>query len=1055
MIPESMTLKNFKRYRHQTFTFKDGITAIVGSNGSGKSTIMEAIVFALYGISGSGIDAEYVVSAAAGPKERCEVRLSFQTGGEYYTIVRSFRKGQTTHHDAQLNFGDGRLIATGVSPVREAVQQILRMGPADFRTTIYAPQRDLLALLDKNPVERKRWFMRALGIERIRDTSWEMIRSEIRGLEDRITTLSGRLAEIDSDRLKVADQEEEQKEKQYTGALADATATLEAIQLAETENTARREVLQQTMQELSALSSEKAGRQDALLKLARQLDAAETELVSLREDRLHFEASQVQEARYEEIKAHALALRAAREAHMDATNRLREAGARHAELSRSRARLLEQLSRARDAEATVQRLAHIPGERENLLTRRRSLQAAQEDYYRLGKELASLESEIRVLKDQVQALMSERETLAALEAECSRINKEIESKNGVLALSERFFEVERLMKECRLYRDQIREIEADIHSLREHAAPLIQEVAIREKIAGELSDARSAAEQIRGGIATLRSKIAHSETSKQEAGRHLSELDAAGEESGCPTCGHPLQDRYLEARTRLLDQIAAFEADTESGRMRLASCELRIREMDAAIREKEDQIARCVEAERNLAGIEARIHERTNEKERLASIVCEKEDAIRRLDVPDISHEEMIRQVEEFQALTRKRDEIAGALRRVSGIEKEQKSLASRAEGLFQRMDEVSARREESAYSEDVLREIDSALQALEPLYEEYREALVAAREREAVEEAIRVETEEITRMEQHSAELKAEIDRIGFDEAAFQNAEEELALAAENHDRYLSLKGKVERIPFIEADILRLTEEKNSEEAMLAGIEEKIAGYGYIEEELDATRQEAESLHEQKKKSDARIREITGLLGSVRERRGQIAGSLRNAAAYEKEQAQLLSEKTLLETTGTVMKQFAEHLIGSVRARIEGEVGEILSLITDGRYEHVTVDSDFSIRVHEAGEDYPASRFSGGEQDDIAVALRIALSRHIAATHRIRDATVLIFDEIFGSQDEERRRNLIRALRKQEPYFPQILLISHIEGVQEECQTVIRVEEQPDLTSIAIEVDQ
>jgi exonuclease SbcC len=154
-------------------------------------------------------------------------------------------------------------------------------------------------------------------------------------------------------------------------------------------------------------------------------------------------------------------------------------------------------------------------------------------------------------------------------------------------------------------------------------------------------------------------------------------------------------------------------------------------------------------------------------------------------------------------------------------------------------------------------------------------------------------------------------------------------------------------------------------------------------------------------------------------------------------------------------MKQFADHLIGSVRGRIEGEVGEILSLITDGRYEYVTIDDDFSIRVHEAGDDYPASRFSGGEQDDIAVALRIALSRHIAATHRIRDATVLIFDEIFGSQDEERRRNLVRALRKQEPYFPQILLISHIEGVQEECRTVIRVEEQPDLTSLAVEVEQ
>ncbi len=1055
MILEELTLKNFKRYRDQTFTFRDGITAIVGSNGAGKSTIMEAIVFALYGISGSGIDAEYVVSAGAGPKEKCEVRFSFQTGGEGYTIVRSFRKGQTTHHDAQLNFGDGRLIATGVSPVREAVQQILRMGPSDFRTTIYAPQRDLLALLDKNPVERKRWFMRALGIERIRDASWEAIRTEIRGLEERIATLAGRLEEIDSDHLKVADDEEEQKEKHYSASLAKATAALEALQSAEKTNAKEKEVLQQKMQELSALSSDRTGRQEALTKLSRQLEEAEKELVLLRADLVHFEAAEVQEARYEEIKTRSFSLRKAREAHRDATTRLNEANTRLRELSRSQARLEEQLSHARDAEAVLSRLAHIPAERDQLIARRRSLEEAQEVYHRTGKELASLESEIRVLKEQVQVLREERERLAALEAECTRIHDEIISRNGVPALRERFHEGERLKKECLLLQDQIPAIDADIRLLREKAAPLLSLVEMKEEAAGSLAAARKTADQIRGEIATLRSGIAHAETARSESERHLAELDAAGEESSCPTCGQPLKERYDDARTLLLDQIAGFTSDIQSKRERLASGELLIKETEQAIREKDDQIARCMEAERNLAGIEARIHERTKEMERLASLVLQKQEAVAALALPAISCDEINRQVEEFQSLTRKRDEIAGALRRIPEIEAEQKTLAGRAERLFSRMEEVSHLREQSGYSEDALREIDSVQKTLDPLYEEFREASVVARGREAIEENLRAETAEIEKLQKQSALIQQEIQEIGFDEVQYQKAEEELAMATENHDRYLSLKGKIERIPFIEADIRRISEEKSLQEAAIARIEEKIAGYGSIPQELEAIRKQADSLQEEKKGCDARIREITGLLGGVRVKRERIRESIAKAAAYEKEQATLLSEKALLETTGTIMKQFADHLIGSVRGRIEGEVGEILSLITDGRYEYVTIDDDFSIRVHEAGDDYPASRFSGGEQDDIAVALRIALSRHIAATHRIRDATVLIFDEIFGSQDEERRRNLVTALRKQEPYFPQILLISHIEGVQEECQTVIRVEEQPDLTSLAVEVEQ
>jgi exonuclease SbcC len=60
---------------------------------------------------------------------------------------------------------------------------------------------------------------------------------------------------------------------------------------------------------------------------------------------------------------------------------------------------------------------------------------------------------------------------------------------------------------------------------------------------------------------------------------------------------------------------------------------------------------------------------------------------------------------------------------------------------------------------------------------------------------------------------------------------------------------------------------------------------------------------------------------------------------------------------------------------------------------------------------------------------------------HELRDSTFLIFDEIFGSQDEERRGNIFRALRALEPYFPQIFLISHVTDVQGEFGNTLVVE--------------
>src|SRR5579871_6091018 len=44
-----LKLENFRQHRSSDIAFSDGMTAIVGANGSGKTTILEAITFALYG----------------------------------------------------------------------------------------------------------------------------------------------------------------------------------------------------------------------------------------------------------------------------------------------------------------------------------------------------------------------------------------------------------------------------------------------------------------------------------------------------------------------------------------------------------------------------------------------------------------------------------------------------------------------------------------------------------------------------------------------------------------------------------------------------------------------------------------------------------------------------------------------------------------------------------------------------------------------------------------------------------------------------------------------
>ena len=198
MILDRLVLKNFKRFRDVEIRFRDGITGILGNNGTGKSSLVQAIFFALYGVQATGISADYIVSSFASPKEKCEVRLDFRIGGDRYTVTRTFKKGKTVSHDASL-YHNGKEQAKGVSDVEAEVKRTLGMGPVDFKNTIYAGQKDLLTLLENTPGKRKEWFLRALGIDYLNTESQKILKedidaktSELGGMEGELKAMTGR-----------------------------------------------------------------------------------------------------------------------------------------------------------------------------------------------------------------------------------------------------------------------------------------------------------------------------------------------------------------------------------------------------------------------------------------------------------------------------------------------------------------------------------------------------------------------------------------------------------------------------------------------------------------------------------------------------------------------------------------------------------------------------------------------------------------------------------------------------------------------------------------------
>ena len=91
MIFKRLRLKNFKSYANEVINFDKGITVIIGQNGAGKSSIFEAISFALYKQHTAGKLHDLVRNNT----ENMSVELDFVSRGKEYRIIRDKTKSKT------------------------------------------------------------------------------------------------------------------------------------------------------------------------------------------------------------------------------------------------------------------------------------------------------------------------------------------------------------------------------------------------------------------------------------------------------------------------------------------------------------------------------------------------------------------------------------------------------------------------------------------------------------------------------------------------------------------------------------------------------------------------------------------------------------------------------------------------------------------------------------------------------------------------------------------------------------------------------------------------
>ena len=173
MILTKLKLENFKKYRFFEISFDLGLIGIIGKNGSGKSTIFEAILFALYGELKNKGDKEVVRNANALEKDIVSVELEFEIEETIYKIVREFR-GKTLSANAKL-YKNEEFITTGAKEVTIAIVNLTKMSKDAFMHTLFASQKELTSLSNSKPEDRKKMIRKLLGLEKIDFVEKELI----------------------------------------------------------------------------------------------------------------------------------------------------------------------------------------------------------------------------------------------------------------------------------------------------------------------------------------------------------------------------------------------------------------------------------------------------------------------------------------------------------------------------------------------------------------------------------------------------------------------------------------------------------------------------------------------------------------------------------------------------------------------------------------------------------------------------------------------------------------------------------------------------------------
>jgi len=462
MVPVRLQLRNFLSYGDNPPQEIDlqgvHMAALVGNNGAGKSALLDAITWALFGKARSGNDQLLRQGA-----NEMSVTFEFEVEGQLYRVRRRFSRKSRTHTvvlEQQLDGKRWRPIVTEskVRAVDEEIQRLLGMDYDTFVNTVFMPQGRSGEFMNLDPSERRDLLAQLLGLE-----DYEKLAEKAR---ERAKTLSGQISEgekylkdIESELSQkpqiVAEFEKKQRERdhaeqvlrQMDEEIAHVQSTREnllavkaRLELLRSEKQTIQKQIESDQKDLSELEIQLQRWQKVLAQEAQIVEAwKKFQQVQQAEQALSEKAKQLMELEQQKHRLEQMILKA--RAELESRLKANERDAANIE------------QRLADLKKVIARRIEVERQFEELLKARKALR----DWEEKQKQWRDLQQERAILE---QTIASEKAEWAQKEGQLSQERKQLEAIIG------RTPQIEQELRQLEEVRKRFSELQSQLDSAR-------------------------------------------------------------------------------------------------------------------------------------------------------------------------------------------------------------------------------------------------------------------------------------------------------------------------------------------------------------------------------------------------------------------------------------------------------------------------------------------------------------------------------------------------------------------------------------------------------------